>query len=269
MSAGWIPNQHGAWAMLILPFLLGITLRTVDTGEFALGRTLALFVVWFIGYFCFHVTSLWLKSRRKPRYLQPMITYAVIAALGGVGVLLTAPRLADWIIAFIPLLTIGLVAAARRNERSLSSGLATTAAASLMLPVAYGNSMLELFSLLVDEIATGNRGATVFAALATVAVFAYFAGTIFVVKTMIRKRGQSEWVWASVGYHAAWTAVFAALALAGWTSWLFAIFFAATTVRAWVLPAIGKSRKVTPLQLGIVEIVFTVVLAIVVFVARV
>ena len=27
---GWIPNQHGAWAMLVLPFLLGVSLRLTD-----------------------------------------------------------------------------------------------------------------------------------------------------------------------------------------------------------------------------------------------
>ena len=63
---GWVPNQHGAWAMLAAPLLVG----TMATGP--RWPHLLLTAFWFAGYFAFFATTLWLKSRRRPRYLPPV-----------------------------------------------------------------------------------------------------------------------------------------------------------------------------------------------------
>ncbi|MDO5683838.1 MAG: YwiC-like family protein, partial [Propionibacteriaceae bacterium] len=62
-QTGWMPNQHGAWAMLIAPFWLGAILRTQEVGW--AWWCIPLFAAWLVGYLAFAAGSLWLKSRRK------------------------------------------------------------------------------------------------------------------------------------------------------------------------------------------------------------
>jgi hypothetical protein len=62
---------------------------------------------------------------------------------------------------------------------------------------------------------------------------------------MIRERGDAWFYRASVGYHAA------AFVAALWLGPVAAAVFALLLVRAWVLP----KRKLTPLRIGVIEIV--------------
>ena len=52
--AGWVPNQHGAWAMLILPLAVG-ALRAGPRWVH-----LWLLAAWLIGYLAFQATAGWL-----------------------------------------------------------------------------------------------------------------------------------------------------------------------------------------------------------------
>jgi hypothetical protein len=84
---GWVPNQHGAWAMLASPLLIGIL-----AGGFAWVH-LPLAAFWFAGYFAFFATSLWLKARRRPRYWPAVRAYGAIAGALGVVILALQPNL--------------------------------------------------------------------------------------------------------------------------------------------------------------------------------
>ena len=55
-SAGWVPQQHGAWAMLASPLALG----ALASGLSWIHLPLAAF--WVAGYFLFSASSMWLKS---------------------------------------------------------------------------------------------------------------------------------------------------------------------------------------------------------------
>ena len=83
--------------------------------------------------------------------------------------------------------------------------------------------------------------------------FLYFAGTVFYVKSAIRERGNERFLWLSVAAHAAATVV-----VLIFSPWL-ALVFLLLTVRAAFVPRLGA----TPKQLGIGEIVSTVVVAVV------
>ena len=48
---------------------------------------------WFVGYFAFFATSLWLKARRRPRYWPPVRAYGIGAALLGLVTLAVQPSL--------------------------------------------------------------------------------------------------------------------------------------------------------------------------------
>lgn len=197
---------------------------------------------WFVGYFAFFATSLWLKSRRRPRYLPPVWAYAAAAAALGALVVVLEPWLARWAPLFLLPLGVGLWAAAHRRERELLSGLTTVIGSALMTVVAYdagyGPDLRRAWLLALVQ-------------------FLYFGGTVFYVKSAIRERGNPTFLSLSVGFHAV-----AAIVLWPVSPWLCALF-AALLVRAWLLPRRGLSPK----ALGIGEIVATVVVAIVALLA--
>jgi hypothetical protein len=222
--------------MLATPLLVGIIASEPRWVH------LPLTAFWFVGYFAFFATGLWLKSRRKARYLPPVRTYGLASALLGALVLLPRPDLVVWAPLFVPPLAIGLAASATRHERALASGLATATGSCLMTLVAYDAG-----------------GGTDWAAawLLTGVLAAYFAGTVLYVKTLIRERGSEPHYWLSVGFHG-----LATLALIPVSGALVAVF-ALLTVRAAVAPAFGISPK----QAGIGEIVATIAVALTALVA--
>ena len=235
-SPGWVPNQHGAWAMLVAPLLVGALAAGLRWSH------LLLAVFWGLGYFAFFATGLWLKSHRKARYLPPVRSYAVATAIAGAAVLVVQPDLLRWAPLFLPPLVVGLVASAQRNDRSLVSGVATAAGSCLMAPVAYNLGG-----------GTDWQRAWLMAAV----LGAYFAGTVFYVKNLIRERDSRLHRWLSVGFHA-----LATLGMLAVSPWAVALF-AALTLRAALVPRL----RPTPKQAGIGEIGGTVLAALVALLA--
>ena len=228
--AGWIPDQHGAWAMITLPPLAGIVIGGPSW------RHLPLLAAWWVAYFVFHSGSLWLKSRRRQRYRPPVLVYSAGAALAGLVTLAVDWHLIRWAPLFIVPLGVGLVASAIRDERSLWSGISTTVGSSLMTLVAFdagGGTDFPRAWLLAGILAV------------------YFAGTVLYVKTLIRERGSQTYYWLSVGMHALATLALIPLAPA------LTPVFAALTARAAIVPAF----PVTPKQAGIGEIFSTIAVA--------
>lgn len=227
-----MPNQHGAWAMLATPLAVGI----LATNPARVHGPLTAF--WFLGYFAFFAAGLWLKAapRRRPALVPPLRTYAVASAALGALTLALDPGLLRWAPLFAAPLAIGLIASARRDERSLWSGLATSIGSSLMVLVAYD---------------AGGGTDWVRAWLLTGILAAYFAGTVLYVKTMIRERGDERYHWLSALAHAA-----ATVAMTWVDPWL-VLVFALLTIRAAVLPA----HRLSPKVVGIGEVVATVAVA--------
>ena len=198
---------------------------------------LPLAAFWFVGYFAFFATGLWLRSGRRARYWPPVRAYAVAAALLGLLTLALDPGLARWAPLFVIPLGVGLLASARREDRSLWSGVATSAGSSLMTLVAYdaggGTDWQRAWTL-------------------TGVLAAYLIGTVFYVKTMIRERDEERYHWLSALYHGAVT-----VAMAWVDGWL-VLVFTLLTIRAAVLPA----YRLSPTVVGIGEVVATVVVAV-------
>ena len=234
-SPGWVPNQHGAWAMLTTPLAVGALASGLRREH------LLLAAFWFAGYFAFFATGLWLKSRRRPRYRPPVTVHLPAATVLGLALLGLRPGLLVWAPLFLLPLGVGLAASATRHERALTSGLATTVGSSLMTLVSYdlgpGTDWTRAWTL-------------------TVILAAYFAGTVFYVKSAIRERGNPPFLAVSVGYHAA-VASLAVLLLDGAAAWAVGLLGVALTARSAVVPRLGWSAA----RLGVGEIVVTVVLA--------
>ncbi len=132
---------------------------------------------------------------------------------------------------------MGLVASARREDRSLLSGVATTAGSCLMTVVAYD---------------AGNGTDWARAWVLTGVLAAYFVGTVLYVKTMIRERGVTAYHWLSALGHGAF-----AVAMLPVSPWL-VLVFVVLAIRAAVLPAV----TLTPKAVGIGEVLSTLAVAV-------
>lgn len=216
--------------MLASPLLVGL----IAGGPAWADLPLAAF--WFVGYFAFFATSLWLKASRRAKWWPPVRFYGVAATGLGALTAILDPSLIRWAPAFVVPLGVGLWAAANRRERDLLAGLATVVGSALMTVVAFD---------------AGTDGSLRRGWLLAAIQFAYFAGTVFYVKSSIRERGNRGFLALSVAFHAAATVATA------WVSWWLVLVFALLTLRAAVVPRLAASPK----QLGIGEIVSTVVVA--------
>lgn len=226
----WIPNQHGAWAMLITPVVVGALLGGVTAWH------PLLLLAWLSAYCLNFFTGLAVKSRRPRRYARQLTTYALLAALLGGPVLVSHPDLLILGVVAVPVFLANLWFITRRNERAWLNDVLGIVLAAF---VGFGAYLLG-----VDA---GHRDAAL-AAGALAVVTAYFIGTVFYVKTMIRERGDARWLAVSIGYHAALVLI---LVVAEW--WFLAAVAGAALIRAIVVPRFSWSPK----RVGLVEVVFT------------
>ncbi|MBT1165431.1 YwiC-like family protein [Bifidobacterium simiarum] len=151
----WLPNQHGAWAMVLLPSLAAVVVSGADW------RGIWLLLCWALCYCLQFCTARWVKAfgsvknsrpsaatssatssatiRRRAdrltRYRRPVIVYAlVLLVFGGIPLLTASPGLLRWAPAYAVLFALSLLAAYLRRERSLWAN-ATAIVASCLMPV--------------------------------------------------------------------------------------------------------------------------------------
>ncbi len=233
--------------MLAVPSLFAVADRLLSFTPII--SSLLLIAFWWCGYLWFFAASGWLKAagNRRTRYHQAIVTYGVAAGMIGVGALwANGPGLLLWALIFVPLLGTAFWLAGHRKERALLGGLVTVAAGTALPLVCAAPNLL---SVKWTEVSA--------AAWCSLMCFGYFFGTVLYVKTMIRERGERAWYIASVTYHAAWTiATCFTIPSAGW---FWPAFFAATTIRAAVVP---KVASLAAKRVGIGELVFSLILLI-------
>ncbi|WP_276622220.1 YwiC-like family protein [Corynebacterium flavescens] len=238
----WIPNQHGAWAMLIAPAVVG-TVTSITyffTSFYSTGlpwrSPLAVFatlLAWFFGYFTFFALTLVAKARtpqRRRAYARPIYAYGPIAALAGVIVLIAHPALIVWALFFGPLMSVALWETFHGRPRSMASGISTTLASALLIPVLWMAAHHVGFS------AIGKQAWISYIFLAL-----YFSGTVPLVKSMVRERNTPGFVRLSIIIHAGALLVFlAACAISGVHITvpiiLMAVVLALALLRAWWIP---------------------------------
>lgn len=252
---GWMPMYHGAWAMITIPPLLAIAHSSWHP------RALFLLAGWWIGYFAFYAMSLYAKSRWKARYLPATLTYSIASAAFLIAAWTQVPSLWVWLLPFALLATYALQAAYRREERSLTSGFDTVAAASLILPVMW-------------HYLNPNEGAWLplnipsFIWFLTLVCFTYFAGTVLYVKTNIRELGSWLYYGASVAWHVLTFAVYLVVIVAALMNALFfsnvslanqlhplvfLVTYGIVVARAIAVPIVQVFRPITAAQIGLAE----------------
>ncbi len=232
-APGWVPRQHGAWAMLALPLVVGAAHAGLRWWH------LLLAAAWAVGYLAFHAAGLWLRSRRKPRYVPPLRAYGMLAiVLGGTAVALE-PGVLVWAPLYTVLLTVSLVLAWNRADRSLTNGLVTVLATSVMTLVAQAPHS-------PDAAAWWLAGV----------MAAYFTGSLLYVRTMIRERGNRTLHAVSIVFHGvALLAVTAGAAAVGEPTAVVAgtaVVFTLLVARAAAVPLVWPGIR--PLAVGLGEL---------------
>lgn len=233
----WRPNQHGAWAMLIAPAVavtvpalhhfanaastssFGTTFSSSPSPGWRAALTVfAILIAWFFGYFCFFALSLVAKARtpqRRRSYAKPLYVYGPIAGLAMLGALILQRGLLIWALFFTPLMTIALWETFHGRPRSMTSGIATTVASALLVPVITMATYATSFG------GIGSKAWLCFAFLGL-----YFSGTVPLVKSMVRERKTPGFTQFSVLFHAGCAIAFAAIVVALLTTQFHNIFTA-------------------------------------------
>ncbi|MEU2789774.1 YwiC-like family protein [Streptomyces sp. NPDC007100] len=232
----WIPNQHGAWAMLLMPFLAGALLGGFDRWH------AVLLPAWLLAYCAAFHAQQYVRLRRisrNPRaplrHRAPLAGFAAAFAACAVPLAVAHPWLLVAALCAAPFFAVNIVYAHRNEERATVNGIAAAVPACGML-------------LVSDRLGNGTVDSGAWPA--ALACLLYFTGTVLYVKTMIRERGNRSFRVASGVYHG--LAVVAAAALAPWLAVPFALF----CLRAVALPGRGPRIAVV----GAVEVLCSVLL---------
>lgn len=221
----WLPNQHGAWAMLASPVLLGWMAGGIRWVH------LPLTLAWFIGFMWFFSTSQWLKSRFHKRYRLPVLVYGAVAAGCAASAVILDWRLVYWVPAFLPWVLLALWQSWKRLDRSVVAGMSTVIAASLM-----------------TWVVAWSGGGSITNTVTGVALLnaAYLSGTLLYVKSCIRERNNKKFRLFSVLWHVIWAPILYQFSL------ISVVMVGILAVRAWVIPARGWRPK----KVGLAEMVF-------------
>lgn len=240
----WFPRQHGAWAMLAVPLLLGIAATAPSPWQ------LVLAVAAVAAYLASATAQAWLRARRRPSFLTSLAVYGGVAAVAGLALVVAFPALLLGAVVIVPAGALVIGGARPGTPRDLVNSLGQVAIALVLVPAAaYVSGAWDQEAVL----------------RATLVSAGYLVGTVLVVRSVIRQRGNTAFAAVSIGFHAACT-VAAALALA----WPYAVYFAGLTLRAIALPLVerrraGSPRPLRPVHVGIVEIVASTVLVVLAF----
>ncbi|MGN0095929.1 MAG: YwiC-like family protein [Corynebacterium sp.] len=278
----WVPNQHGAWPMVAIPPLVGLfwclkiwdAVSPADRGDGVHGTAgmvltfFAVTVAWVVGYLAFFAGGILMRARNatmRGRAVAPTLLYGAVAGLAAVLALILQPHLLWWAFVFLPLIAIAVYETWRGTPRSLASGVATTAASVFIVPVAATIGLGASNPVSGGVTWTSNLFTPkVVEALPTAVwvsflwLLLYTVGTIFYVKTMIRKKGDPGWLAASQIFHLA--ALIVVVATVGaryvhWAAWIVAVaVFAVALWRSRAVPAsAAKGTPWPPKKVGIRE----------------
>lgn len=231
-SRTWIPNQHGAWAMLIAPVVVGALAGGPNPWH-------AVLLLTWLAAFCLNFyLSLAIKSRRPRRYQRQLLVYGSTTAAFGLPLVWHDVAVLRMLLAAVPAFAVHVLFVLRRNERAWLNDVVGVALAGVV-----GFGAYRIGNAPTDD---------VHALRALVAVCLYFVGTVAYVKTLIRERGNRRWLGLSFAFHA--LLVFTCL-VGRW--WIAAAVATALLGRAVAVPGRGWS----PRRAGLVEIGSTVAVA--------
>ncbi|MEC1736683.1 YwiC-like family protein [Bacillus mojavensis] len=220
-----IPKQHGAWAMLLIPFCLG----TVKGG--AVLWHIPLFLGWLFLYLAVYPVTLALKKKQINAYQKWIFYYSVPACSFLLAAVIHKPSFIWLAFSLLPLFLIHVYYARRKNERALLNDFA-----GVFFFCAGGFASCWL----------GTKTLNGWAWFIFAQSSLFFIGSSFYVKSVIREKNNRGFAYWSWGYHLLLPLLSAAFG-AGWA----VLAFIPSSLRAWFFH--GKKWPVQ--TIGILEIV--------------
>jgi hypothetical protein len=176
-----IPHEHGGWALLTVPFLLGTFAGNPGWHH------LLLFMGWLLFYISTYAFKEWIKGRRRVKRLG---SWAVYYGMAGLLFLIIPLEKEPALVPVAPLLLISVIVHIRhvqkRNERAMVNNLGAVHAFSMGAVAAYvlGTGKWDFMALILY-----------------MNCVIYFVGTVFFVKSTIRERKNPRWLGYAKTYH--------------------------------------------------------------------
>lgn len=221
----FLPKQHGAWAMLIIPFWLGVI------ASHFLWQHMLFFIGWLFLYLATYPMLLLFKGKKLSFYKKWTIIYMLPALFFLLFPMLTKPSIILFGVVMIPFFCINAYFSSKNDDRALANDLSAI--------IVFG--IAGLASSYLGEGSIRNS-----AWLAFFASIFFFTGSTFYVKTMIREKKSKAFKRISWGYH---LLVMVLWLLVG--QWIIALASLPSLLRA--IYFYGKPYSVK--KLGILEIV--------------
>ncbi|WLR53864.1 YwiC-like family protein [Mesobacillus subterraneus] len=176
----FMPKQHGAWAMLIIPFWLGAAASEI------VWQHIPFFIGWLLLYLGTYPLLLMFKKKKIPYYRKWVLIYMIPALAFLMVPLFTTPTIVTFGFSMIPFFMLNAYFSAKNKDRALLNDLSAI--------VVFSIAGLASSFLPNGEI---NENAL----LVFTSSILFFTGSTFYVKTMIREKKNSQFKWISWTYH--------------------------------------------------------------------
>lgn len=176
----FMPKQHGAWAMLIIPFWLGAAASEL------IWQHVPFFIGWVLLYLATYPLLLIFKKKKIPFYRKWVLIYMIPALVFLMVPLFTTPSIVYFGFSMIPFFILNAYFSAKNMDRALMNDLS----AIIVFSIA------GLASSYLPEASINQEAVLVFAAS-----ILFFTGSTFYVKTMIREKKNANFKWISWTYH--------------------------------------------------------------------
>lgn len=231
----FIPREHGAWAMLIVPFVIGMFASEISVYHF----------IFFIGVLAFYFASgPFLAYIRKPSLkkavLPALFIYITVGCLFSLPVLYKYPTVILIGLFIVPFFALNIYFAKQKKERLFVNDLLAIIALSFLVLISYyiGNGLVDERALLLMVIN-----------------ILFFTASVFHVKTLIRERGNRAFLWISHLFHLFTIVIFIPFQLM-----MVAVAFLIGGIKTFVMP----KKQYKPLKIGIIEIINSVLFVIII-----
>jgi hypothetical protein len=201
-----VPPQHGAWAFLVVPLLVGFTVAPFR--PVAVLFSAAWIVAYPVGYFGGRALAARLRrgswTRLARREAGRAVPWLVALVVLGVPLVLLRPWMLAVAVVVAAIWGVSLTITLRGSERGLPNDAVLVLLAAVAVPVVWALGVSTGGALRPDLPVPPT-------ALwwATAATFAFLFGSVLHVKSLLREAGNRRFHWLSVGYHAVVLVAFA------------------------------------------------------------
>jgi hypothetical protein len=176
----FMPKQHGAWAMLIIPFWLGAAASEM------IWQHVPFFIGWLLLYLGTYPLLLMFKRKKIPFYRRWAFIYMIPALVFLMVPLYTTPSIVYFGFSMVPFFMLNAYFSAKNKDRALMNDLSAIVVFSIA----------GLASSYLPGGTINEEAILVFAAS-----ILFFTGSTFYVKTMIREKKNANFKWISWSYH--------------------------------------------------------------------